>query len=530
MTAYQAVFNVTQGVDSSGFTVYPGQDATHNTENLRYMVSKLLSSDGPTNGKGGTLQFPSAGPLPYQFNGTITIGPDDQSVTQPYSVIFEGTGLGSLSSPLMEMTASADLFVVNTHIAASSDQNIGGALFKDLQIFYASGTSSGAAVKVVDSQNVRVLRVVFQDCPEGVVFQNATQCVIEECTFVYVNQLAAVGVTIDTDQPPAHNTSSNQIVVKKSILRTRETPNTCIGIAVYACKHATIETMNISGLNNAILLSPTTQPQNNSFTIMISDCQADSLSAALTMKPQSSSGSALRDVRVQSCSFTQTSGQTYTGAGIVIDLPTGGSNSQVDTIKLIGVMSEGWQGHGLQINGGQNIQIIGGTYAGNMQGGVTTAQAGLAITGAAANISVVGADFSATYQGSTAQQYALLVSGSPTTPVLIKTCFMPGYSASPVSVTGSPSNLQINDCSGYNDQNTPLNGGSAPSLTLPKSAATSSTPYFGPSLVTFSNASTLTVHVIAASYSMNSGSVYLAQPLDNIGFSASPSAFTWLGK
>ncbi len=351
---------------------------------------------------------------------------------------------------------------------------------------------------------------------------------VRECTFIYINQLSGVGVTIDTAQPPTHHSSSNQILVKKCDLRTLQAPNTCIGVAVYACKHATLENLSISGLNNAILLSPTSEVQNNTFIVTILDCQVDSLSAALQMKPQSSTGSSLQEVRVAASSFTQTAGQAYTGAGIVIDLPAGGNNSQVDTIKLIGVTSEGWNGHGLQINGGQNVQVVGGTYAGNMQGG-TTAQAGIAITGPAANISIVGADLSATYLGSAPQQYALLVSGSPTTPVLIKDSPMLGYSASPVDVTGSPSNLQISDCAGYNDHNISLNGGVAPTGSG-VSASTCSTPYFGPSLVTFSNPSALTVHVSGTAYSMSFGSIYLAQPFDKIYFSAAPSTFTWIGK
>ncbi len=103
---------------------------------------------------------------PYKFSGPITIGPDDESppVTQPYSLIFMGTGSGSLSKPLLQMvTNSLDLFVVNNN--TSQDENVGGVVFQDMQIAYASNLTAGAAIKVINSQNVRVLRVLFSRLP-----------------------------------------------------------------------------------------------------------------------------------------------------------------------------------------------------------------------------------------------------------------------------------------------------------------------------------------------------------------------------
>lgn len=147
-------------------------------------------------------------------------------------------------------------------------------------------------------------------------------------------------------------------------------------------------------------------------------------------------------------------------------------------MKLIGVTSQGWVGPGVQIVGGQNIQIIGGTYSGN---GSTSA--GIAITGTPANISMVGADLSAKYSGAaTVQQDALQVSGSPTT-VLCKSCTMLGYSGIPVQVTGAPSNLQIIDGAGYNDLAKVLTTtlpGSGSTHTFSNTTVSSTTPWYGP--------------------------------------------------
>ena len=436
-----------------------------------------------------------------------------------------GTGSGTKDQPLLEMVDNPnDLFVVNN--ATTSDEDIGGIVFQDMLIEYASGLTGGAAIRAINTQNIRVFRVAFYDCPQGVVFENVLQGLVRECTFIYETQNAGVAVTMDVDEL-SHGRACNQILVQKSDIRTLQDPNTCIGVAIYACKHATLQNLSISGLNTGILLSPSSEAQNDVFDTTILDCQVGAESAGLQLLPQSASGSNLQEVRVVSSSFTQGGDSAYTGAGIDIALPSGGTNSQLDTVKLIGVTSQGWQGPGLQVNAGQNIQVIGGTYAGN-QAGETLFIPGVAITGTAENVSLVGVDLSATYLGSLAQSYALLVSGTPAT-ILCKDCVMLGYSASPVNVTGSPTNLQIIASAGYNDQNTPLNGGHAPTGSG-VSASSCSTPYFGPSVVTFSNTSAVTVHISGTGYSMSFSSIYLARPYDQIYFSSAPSPFTWIGK
>ena len=354
------------------------------------------------------------------------------------------------------------------------------------------------------------------------VFQNTLQGLVEQCTFTFEHHTDGVAaVTIDTAKPAKKGTLCNQILVKKSDIRTKKS-NTGIGVAIYGCMHATLENLTIAGLDTGILLSPTTEPQNNTSLITIFDCNVGSHLAGLKLLPKSSSGSGLREVRVHGSSFTQSTEATYTGPGIEIALPSGGSNSQVDTVKLIGVTSQGWKGYGLQVSGGQNIQVIGGTYAGNGAN-----HAGIAITGTAKNVSMVGVDQPATYPGATAQKAALHVSGNPTS-VLSKDCTMLGYSGSPLDITGSPPLLVIN-AAGYNDVNTRLNAGDAPQT--PTSASTSTTPYFGPSSVNFAHSKELKVHISGKGYMMKFGSLYLPRPLDSIYFEPEkPSDCAWLGK
>jgi hypothetical protein len=62
------------------------------------------------------------------------------------------------------------------------------------------------------------------------------------------------------------------------------------------------------------------------------------------------------------------------------------------------------------------------------------------------------------------------------------------------------------------------------------SASTCSTPYFGPSIVNFSNSSEIFVHIGGAMYLMSFGSIYLARPADLIAFNNPPSSFYWYGR
>src|ERR1700734_3005941 len=121
MALQQGVFNVTDPT----WNILPGNTATVNTTNLQKLVSTLLDSTGPTGGNGGTVQFPSVGT--YRFNGTITVGIDLSSNPQAAEIIFMGTGQGKITTPLLQQTTSADLFLVNNNTGGSAD--IGGGVF-----------------------------------------------------------------------------------------------------------------------------------------------------------------------------------------------------------------------------------------------------------------------------------------------------------------------------------------------------------------------------------------------------------------
>lgn len=190
--------------------------------------------------------------------------------------------------------------------------------------------------------------------------------------------------------------------------------------------------------------------------------------------------------------------------------------------------------HGLEIDTASNIRIIGGTYSNNSPSG----GAGIAITGACTDVQIIGANLQPSYPGSpnvNSQQYGLLISGSPTGMVLVSGCDMTGYTASgsaAVKVTGTPSELLIYDSPGYNDQNSALSTTSG-QLTAGVSAATCSTPYFGPSVFTYSSSEALSVRVFGQTITSTFGIVFLPSPYDKIQFigeSGPPATYSWTGK
>ena len=168
--------------------VSPNNTAGLNTTNLNALVSSLLSPTGPTNGTGGTIEFPMIGstgsPGTYMFSGTITVGPN------PASIIFRGTTAGSGTNPgppanptpvpVLQQTVGQDLFVVDNNPGGSAD--ISGILFEDLSIQFSQGLSAGAAVHVTGGSNcVRLHRVTLINCPIGCNFDDSLSCSIVDC-------------------------------------------------------------------------------------------------------------------------------------------------------------------------------------------------------------------------------------------------------------------------------------------------------------------------------------------------------------
>jgi hypothetical protein len=116
---------------------------------------------------------------------------------------------------------------------------------------------------------------------------------------------------------------------------------------------------------------------------------------------------------------------------------------------------------------------------------------------------------------------------------------MSGFPQNPVLVTATGSfTLEMTNNIGYNDVGQVLNGSAAP--VAQTSAATCSTPYFGPSLVQFVNGNGTSITLFSGNatvfnYTIPAGgfvSLYLANAYDLFYLSTATGItnFTWTGK
>jgi len=508
------------------FGMHPSNTAANNLTDLQAAIATAIDASLTGTVAGGTVIIPCfnsgvgsyAGS--YPMTGPVQIGNGSGGINGQVIVA------GSTSNVTLLQTIPEDLFEIDN---AGGDASIGGTYFHDFQIGYKEmELPSGSGLDFIAGQNAVVERIVFNENPTGVLYSNILCGTARNCTFVWSQQSVGTGVSITGHA----SNGCNQIHVKKCEFSTLNTTNTYIAILIAECEHPVIgPAISISGLNQGILIQPPAELHSNVYYVTIIDVESSTTAAGLAVMPFSAAGSWVRTVTVTGCQFTQSSaGQNiYNNGGLYFDTD-GGIQTQLDGVKLIGVVSHGWSGPGLQINAGQNFQIVGGTYAGNGQG-TGTISAGHLISGSDTyppqNITATGVDLSATYTGTggtTTQSYALYISGNPAY-VYYNGCSMLGYAGSPVKVTGSPTHLYVTNCPGYNDQNTPVLS------TVPMgSTMAASHNYYGPSQITFSGGTTSAFTLNGTTYAATSGQIVLASPYDTISFTGVPTTFSWIGK
>lgn len=569
MPAYQGLFNVTEGVDGSGKTVYAGQSATLNTEYLQYMVSKLLSSDGPTQGQGGTLQFPSAGEyLPYEFNGTITIGPDDESppVTQPWSIIFVGTGQGQIGAPLLQQTVSEDLFVVD-NVTSVGSADIGGVVFQDLMIGYTEGASGQIAAVHVEggSNSVKLLRVTLVNCPVGAWFADSLSCSMIDCS-AYNAVNAGIPLMLGTNDGSL--TSEIETFVAGCSFLSYDLP-AGTAVQVYGCEHLRMINTRLESYGQGIIITTGTDIANIRHlyfgNVSCFPTSTSGATGAALLIQTGASAAAATQIWFDHCEFTPAGGSTdYPGGGIVIEP---GSTGPIDQIRFVDCYSCLWPGPGMNIVGGTNIEVLGGYYSCNGTGAhppMGYAQTGIAITGPASGIRITGAACNNSvydlfmsppgpapasqvygiYVGVGASSLRVIgcdltgndgsgayVTGSSGTPVNIffKHCDFTGL-ANPLSVTAPVTNLQVSDCPGYNDQATVLQSTTPP----PSNPITNRSPWanvsqgwFGPIAFYVKGAGDVTIDGVNT-YLTDGG--YTLSPGESASIAGTATHFLAVGK
>ncbi len=107
---------------------------------------------------------------------------------------------------------------------------------------------------------------------------------------------------------------------------------------------------------------------------------------------------------------------------------------------------------GRQISVAQNIVITGGRYGSNATNAASTTSGGIALTGAAVNVTITGADCSPVVPMYGTQPHALSITAA-VEGLYVRGCNFMGYAANSPAVYANAAGtaIEITDCAGYND-------------------------------------------------------------------------------
>lgn len=459
---------------------------------------------------GGTVLIPSEyeSDVVYPIQGPIYVG----SATSPseVAVIIAGTGQGTQTKPILQVEGNGDLFSVDTGgtqdegTAVGAYEHIGGITFQDLSIGYDGGTS-GAAIHVISGENVRVVRMVFIECPQAVWYEDALQCSIFESTVLH-SKIAPSPCAIQLGNDE-NGVAAKEIYITGSRLLSFKKGGTAL--IIQGAEHVRMANVRIEGYTDGIMIVPGAAVSGGHNTLRHSFSNvsvytynpAGLANPAVTIQPRGPQN--ISQIVFSHCEFElseQASGSL--GPGIFID--EGVYGSTIDNIRFISCLSTRWSGPGIEITSGSNIEVNGGFYAGNSSGtNPSGGLGGVSITGPATGIRIIGASCIGSYPyieiaknvpspqqdvgiyiaGSGASdviidhcdltgnsQHAVLIGagGLSVTNVFIRSCNASGYGTHPadaIDVVGEVSNVQITDCAGYNDKGATLST-SAPSGTF----------------------------------------------------------------
>lgn len=542
---------IVTGEDLSAMTIYNYGNylAVHSDPStaLSYMLSAMSTNAG------GVAFIPqllsTTGPNTGFTIGTIPTG--GFGVPDQCNIVASGPGGSSDSGDAYYHFAIVPTGNMTFLSCSSGAYTTGGAYFQGIAFQWSASTSPGDTCIFANVQNCTALRCTFTDCPTAF-YANAPGCTLKECTIFYKKMTAPGGATAVTIASAYCAVIGPGELEQTPVGQSGPSGCTCISIQGGA-DHTVISNTHISEWTIGIDFSKS----GGSTNTQIRNCECQSYYTAINIL--NGYGVPISGVKVTSCTLARSNssgGLDAMSNPIVLISPGTFDNSTVSDVTLLNctVYNKGdatyeTGQYGLNIVGGTNIKVLGGTYSNNSP----NAGAGIAITGQCGDVQIIGTNLQPSYDDGTGhdtgggsavqcQAYGLVVTTNPALhmKILVRDCDMRGYNPSgspacgiaPVYTTGITQGLFINDCLGYNDQNTVLNGGSAP--TTSKNAATCSNPYYGPSIIAFSCPTPVTLIVFGQPVTLAFGVIFLPSPYDsfNFTFSMPPTGFvfSWYGK
>lgn len=534
----QARCSISYGEDFGAMTIY----------NYGYYISIPMSPDdaltqmfedmSAANPIGG-IAFVSQTTL----SSSLTASASGFAVPDQCNIIGSGGG-GSGTTPFYHFTidyAEGSLF-----LSCSGNYTSGGKYFRSLAFRGTSLQSGSDTCIYAEAANCRAVNCTFTDIPVAFNAQG-DGCALEQCTIDYDGRSGTSAAPITAAIIAGAQCAILGPGEFEQRPQSEHGPAYCTGVSIEGAEHTVVADIHLSDWNIGVDFGAAAGATDTE----IRNCEIQSEQTALSIRLPSDASTATCGVKVTSCMLAKTNdSSTYdpTGHAVVVIDPQGSSNDLLDDITLLDctVFTMGSTTilgqHGLNIVGGSNIKIIGGTYSNNS----SNAGAGIAITGPCGDVQIIGANLQPTYpwagttMGSSLndQQYGLLVSGGPTGTIYVSNCDLTGYTNTTpyvqqaVVVTGTaPHELLISNCPGYNDQSTSIQTTPPTSSASASSPGAGGTPYFGPSVFIFSNSSAVNLYMSGQTISTSFGIIYLPSPYDSFYFiMTGPTVFLWIGK
>jgi hypothetical protein len=521
--------------DLSAMTIYNYQYYVTASGNTSTGLSEMLSAMNPNYlGYVGGVAF-----IRQEKYTIATIPTGGFSVPDQCNIVASGTG-GSDSGNDFYHFVIQPTGGLTFLSCSSSAYTAGGIYFQGIAFQWSLSTDASDTCISAATQNCTAVRCTFTDCPVAF-YAQAPGCTLKHCTIFYHKGMpaSAIAVTIASSQCAVIGPGE----LEQESPGAKNGPASCTCISIHnGADHALVTDSHISDWSTGIDFSR----GGGSTNTQIRNCEIQSYITAINIV--NGDGVAISGVKVVSCMLTRSndSYMSEMATPVVLINPGSYGNDAISDVTLLGctvyMMGNADYSymagqHGLEIVGGTNIKVLGGTYSNNNP----ASGAGIAITGACGDVQIIGANLQPSYANGTGgsttqcQAYGLLVTSNPAPnmTILVRDCDMRGYDpmlpcgTSAIYTSGVTRGLYINDCLGYNDQNAPL---TATSLTSPSMSATCSTPYFGPSVITFTNTSPVTLNIDGQVLTLSHGVVFLASPYDSFFFNTAPTGFTWYGK
>jgi hypothetical protein len=356
-------------------------DAQNNTKFFQQAIDAAQASSNPN---GAIVLIPSfsldsTGDPVYKAYELACQTGDTSAVKIPNiggatPILICGTGAGT---HLTMFSANDILFDVQSDsvsfqdLAVNFDPSTSGV---GMTFSFSSASGSGPA-------NCNLFRVAIFNCQNPVFLSGTQHARLLECYIDYGDAM----LTLSNSAAVQIVGGSDDTVISQTIVFwSASTPGTSnYGIFIDGASNVKVSDTQVSGFGTCLQIQGSTG-KTTGVRVRGSDLFGPVGSAAVIE-------ASVSDICFMDCHFQAGGGYNYMMPGISIGM-TGGTNSEIDTVRLISCSLTGNSGmpsgsyYGLQIGVGQNIQILGGYYSGN------GATAGISIVGGATQVQIIGAN------------------------------------------------------------------------------------------------------------------------------------------